>query len=130
MSDQPAGEKSHAPSEKRLRDAVGKGNVLRSREVATAAAVGAGALWLKLAGPWLLARMELGAQTSLFFDRGALESFQPGQMLQDLAWSLLPPILTLGLAVMAVQERVDLPRSFVAKLRAGHARRLRCGVSS
>ena len=108
MSDQPAGEKSHAPSEKRLRDAVGKGNVLRSREVATAAAVGAGALWLKLAGPWLLARMELGAQTSLFFDRGALESFQPGQMLQDLAWSLLPPILTLGLAVMAVTMAAQL----------------------
>ena len=49
-----SGEKSFAPTEKRKRDAAQKGDVLRSREVATAIAVLAGAVWLKLAGPWML----------------------------------------------------------------------------
>lgn len=108
MSEQPAGEKSHAPTEKRQRDAIAKGNVLRSREVATAAAVGVGALWLKLAGPWLLGRIELGAQDSLSFDRTTLERFEPGQMVQDLAWSVMPPLLTLGLVVMVATLATQL----------------------
>ncbi|MCR2832791.1 EscU/YscU/HrcU family type III secretion system export apparatus switch protein [Parerythrobacter lacustris] len=108
MSERPAGERSHAPTEKRLRDAIGKGNVLRSREVATAAAVGAGALWLKLAGSWMFGRLENAAQSSLSFDRERLERFEPGQMMQDLAWSNLVPVLTLGLAVIAVTLAAQL----------------------
>lgn len=108
MSEQPAGEKSHAPTEKRLRDAIGKGNVLRSREVATAAAIGAGALWLKLAGSWMFGRLERAAQSSLSFDRDRLERFEPGQLMQDLAWSNLVPVLTLGLAVIAVTLAAQL----------------------
>ena len=38
-----SGEKSFAPSEKRLRDAAQKGDVLRSRELATAAVMCVGA---------------------------------------------------------------------------------------
>ena len=53
------GEKTFAPTEKRKRDAARKGDVLRSREFATAAAILFGAAWLTFAGPWLLA--ELGA---------------------------------------------------------------------
>jgi flagellar biosynthetic protein FlhB len=49
-----AGEKTFAPTEKRKRDAATKGDVLRSRELATAVAMLVGAAWLQFAGPWLL----------------------------------------------------------------------------
>ena len=50
--------------------------------------------WMAWLEPWLLGALWLG---------------------------LILLVWLVGLAVMAVQERVDLPRSFVAKLRAGHA---------
>ena len=37
MSEQPAGEKTFAPTEKRLTDAAKKGDVLRSKDAGTAA---------------------------------------------------------------------------------------------
>ncbi|MFB0613820.1 EscU/YscU/HrcU family type III secretion system export apparatus switch protein [Aurantiacibacter poecillastricola] len=101
MSEQPSGEKSFEPTEKRKKDAVQKGNVLRSREVATAVTVLVGAVWLKLAGPWLLQTIETSAETTWQFDRAALVDFQPGRMMQDLLLAILPPLLTLGLLVMA-----------------------------
>lgn len=107
MSEQPSGEKSFEPTEKRKRDAIKKGNVLRSKEVATAVCVLVGALWLKLAGPWLLGTVETSAETLWQFDRGAITHFQPGRMMTDLVVALVPPILTLGalvtVAVMAAQ---------------------------
>ncbi|TIX51540.1 EscU/YscU/HrcU family type III secretion system export apparatus switch protein [Alteraurantiacibacter aquimixticola] len=114
MSEQPAGEKSFAPTEKRKKDAAKKGNVLRSKEVATAVAVLAGAMWLKMAGPWLFALVEESAETQLSFDRSTLENFQAGQMMQDILWSILPPLLTLGLLVIAV--------TMVAQLTFGEGR--------
>ena len=101
MSEQPAGEKSFAPTDKRKKDAAEKGNVLRSKEVATAVAVLAGALWLKQAGPWLLSVMAGTTESALMFDRSNLENFAPEQMLQDLIWAIVPPIMTLGLVVIA-----------------------------
>lgn len=99
MSDQPAGEKSFAPTEKRKKDAIRKGNVLRSREVATAVTVLVGALWLKLAGPGLLGTIETSAESSWRFDRAAITHFQPGQMMQDLVIAIVPSLLSLGLLV-------------------------------
>lgn len=108
MSEQPSGEKSFAPSEKRLKDAAKKGNVLRSKEVATAVAVLAGAIWLKLAGPWLLVKVERTAENTFTFDRSTIADFQPGQLMQDIAWSVLPPLMTLGLVVTAVTLAAQL----------------------
>lgn len=108
MSEQPAGEKTFAPTDKRKKDAAEKGNVLRSKEVATAVSVLAGALWLKVAGPWLLTVMEGTTQTSLSFDRGHLENFAPGEILQGLLWAVIPPLLTLGLVVIAVTMAAQL----------------------
>ena len=45
-----AGEKTFAPTQKRLRDAAKEGDVVRSRELATAAVVLIGVAWLWLAG--------------------------------------------------------------------------------
>jgi len=108
MSEQTSGEKSFAPSEKRLTDAANKGNVLRSREVATAVGVLAGALWLKLVGPRMLAVLEDTTQGSLTFDRAAIADFRPGQILFDLLWAVLPLLLTLGLVVIAVTMAAQL----------------------
>jgi len=100
MSEQPAGEKSFAPTEKRKKDAAQKGNVLRSKEVATAVSVIVGAIWLKLAGPQLFGSMETTTHASLSFDRAAIEDFRPGIMMRDIMLDFVPLLLTLGLLVV------------------------------
>lgn len=95
-----SGEKSFDPTEKRKRDAAQKGDVLRSREVATAIAVLAGAVWLKLAGPWMLDALTDAARIGLTWDRAALEDFAPSRILFALAMGVLPPLLVLAVGVM------------------------------
>ena len=60
-----SGEKTFAPTEKRKRDAALKGDVLRSRDMATAIAMLVGAVWLKFAGPWLFAKLQNGTRAGL-----------------------------------------------------------------
>jgi flagellar biosynthetic protein FlhB len=95
-----AGEKTFAPSAKRKQDAARKGDVLRSRELATAAAVLVGAVWLKLAGPWVLDGLEDALRSGFVWDRGAIDDFTPGRMLYALMALALPPVLILGVAVI------------------------------
>lgn len=108
MSEQPPGEKSFEPTDKRKKDAVKKGNVLRSKEVATAVSVLVGAVWLKVGGPWLLDTVEGSAERSWSFDRGTIVDFQPGQLMQDLVVSIVPPLLTLGLLVIGATMAAQL----------------------
>jgi len=100
MSEQ-AGEKTLAPTEKRKRDAARQGDVLRSRELATAVAMLAGAAWLKFAGPWLLKSLMGVLGAGLTFDRAAITDFAPGRLGTGMALAVLPPVLLLGLAVIA-----------------------------
>lgn len=93
-------EKTFAPTEKRRRDAALKGDVLRSREAATAIAVLVGAAWLKFAGPWLYEQLAQGLRSGLTWDRQALDQFEPGAAMLKLSLAVFPPILTLALAVM------------------------------
>lgn len=95
-----SGEKTFAPTEKRRREAARKGDVLRSRELATAIAVLTGAAWLRFAGPWLLGALQGGARAGLTWDRTAIENFAPGKAAAALALGVLPPVLLLALAVM------------------------------
>src|SRR3546814_9322713 len=54
MSDKPEkDDQTEAPTEKRKREAREKGNVLRSRELATALVMMSGAVYLALAGAWM-----------------------------------------------------------------------------
>ncbi len=92
-------DKTFAPSAKRRRDAAQKGDVLRSREVASAIAVLIGAAWLKFAGPWLYNRLALAVRQGLYWDRSALEDFTPGAALLGLLWAMALPLLTLALAI-------------------------------
>ncbi|MEP7222265.1 MAG: EscU/YscU/HrcU family type III secretion system export apparatus switch protein [Novosphingobium sp.] len=96
-----SGEKTLAPTEKRKRDAAKNGDVLRSRDLSTAAAALAGAAWLKFAGPWLMAGLSSDLKSALAFDHAALDQFSPGQLIVNSLLTVLPPVLVLGVAVMA-----------------------------
>lgn len=91
-----AGEKTFAPTDKRKRDAARKGDVLRSREITTAAAILFGGAWLMFGGPWLLEEMTGIVRDALVFDRGEMIDFQPGQMMLTGLLAALPPILTIA----------------------------------
>ena len=93
-------EKTLAPTEKRRREAATKGDVLRSREVATAVAVLVGAAWLKFAGPWLFDRLGAALKSGLSWDREAVEQFDPASAMLSATWAVTPPLLSLALAVM------------------------------
>ncbi|MES2493196.1 MAG: flagellar type III secretion system protein FlhB [Pseudomonadota bacterium] len=96
-----AGEKTFAPTEKRKRDAARGGDVLRSRELATAMAMLAGAAWLKFAGPWLLEICLSMVSGALVFRAADLTAFAPGQRMLALMLAVLPPVMVLGAAVAA-----------------------------
>jgi len=99
MSEETTGEKNFAPTEKRKQDAAKKGDVLRSKELATAAAILVGACWLLAAGPWLLEGLENSVRASLQWDRTAIENFAPGALMRFALIATLPPVLLLGLAI-------------------------------
>ena len=101
-------EKTLAPTEKRRREAAQKGDVLRSREAATAIAVLIGAAWLKFAGPWLYERMTGALRSGLSWDRAAPEDFNPGAAMIDMLFAVFPPLLTLALAVMVTVSASQL----------------------
>lgn len=97
-----AGEKTFAPTDKRKRDAAKKGDVLRSREATTAAAILFGAAWLSFAGPWLFDEMSQVVRESLVFDRGEMIDFQPGRMMTASLLVALPPILTIAVPMIVL----------------------------
>lgn len=108
MAEESAGEKTFAPTPKRRADAAKKGDVLRSKELATLAATGTGALALLGLGPWLAESLAHTARAGFTFDRAALDGFAPGAALADAAAALLPPVLVLGLAVALVTAASQL----------------------
>jgi flagellar biosynthetic protein FlhB len=91
-----AGEKTLAPSEKRLKDAARDGDVLRSRELGTAATVIAGAAFLRYGGPWLLDVLSQSMRIGLTWNRASLDSFSPERLCIALGALALPPVLVLG----------------------------------
>ena len=99
MSEQ-AGEKSFEPTAKRRQDAAKKGDVLRSKEVATAVSVFIGAIWLIFAGPWLFDAMSETARIGFSFGREDIDGFSPNRILLVALVGVLPPVLTLGASVM------------------------------
>lgn len=103
-----SGEKSFDPTEKRVRDATQKGDVLRSRELATAGATLIAAAWLLLAGPWMLRLLVETVRSSLTWDRATIVDFEPGKMLFAATLAVLPPIAILGIGVILVSVASQL----------------------
>ncbi|WP_296719010.1 flagellar biosynthesis protein FlhB [Erythrobacter sp.] len=102
MAEETPGEKTFDPTPKRRSDAAKKGDVLRSKEVATVAATGTGALALLGLGPWLADSMAATARAGFMFDRGALDGFAPGAAMANAAAAILPPVMALGLIAALV----------------------------
>ena len=95
------GEKSFAPTAKRKADAAQKGDVLRSQELSVGVGMLVGALWLKFAGPWLLGILETTLRSGFVWDRAAIDDFAPGPLMLSLLTLALPPVLLLGVLVLA-----------------------------
>lgn len=95
-----AGEKTFAPSQKRIDDAAKKGDVLRSKELATATAILIGAAWLKFAGPWVLDGLGNSLRAGFTWNRAALDQFDVAPMMFSLLMMALPPVLILGVLVI------------------------------
>lgn len=103
-----SGEKTFAPTEKRKADAARKGDVLRSRELATAVAVLAGAAWLRFAGPWLLDSLAQTARAAFSWDRAAIDDFAPGRTIFSAVSGVIGPVVLLAAGVMLAVCLVQL----------------------
>lgn len=108
MAEETAGEKTFAPTQKRREQAAKNGDVLRSREFATLAATGAGALGLYALGSWLTDGLAGVARAGFRFDRAALDGFTPGAIMGDAALAALPPVMALGAIVALVTTASQL----------------------
>lgn len=109
-----SGEKTFAPSAKRLRDAARKGDVFRARELATAATMLIGSAWLMWAGPWVLGELSAVARGGFTFLRADIATFDPTRLLGSALVVLLPLTFSLALPVLIA--------SLVTQLGAGDGR--------
>lgn len=80
MADGPSGggEKTEKPTAKRLSDAAKNGDLLQSRELATALVVMAGVAWIAVTGPELFGALEHMLVQALRFDNRDIVNFSPG----------------------------------------------------
>jgi len=89
------GEKTEAPTPKRRQKASDDGQVLRSKDFATALVVVAGVGWLMMFGPSLMAACKAVMAASFTFGRGDVEDFSPWRALAEAGWKLVPSVLSL-----------------------------------
>jgi flagellar biosynthetic protein FlhB len=98
----PKDERTEAPTPRRREQAREKGDRLASRELATALAGAAGALWLWSAAPNLAAAMRLTLAGGLSFGAAELRDFRPVEALAEQLWPLAGALAALaGLALAA-----------------------------
>ncbi|OQW76604.1 MAG: flagellar biosynthesis protein FlhB [Proteobacteria bacterium ST_bin13] len=121
------GEKTEGPTPKRKQKAFDDGQVLRSREFATALVVLAGCGWLALFGPALMAACKGLMVTSFSFGSGDIDDFQPMRSLAIAGWQIAPPMIAMfAIAVLAaIFSQVGLGAlTFNGKLMAPKASRI------
>ncbi|WP_324749723.1 flagellar type III secretion system protein FlhB [Sphingomonas sp. LY54] len=95
-------QKTEQPTDKRRRDAAQKGDVLQSKELATALVMLAGAAWMALAGPMLVGTLETMLIDGLTFDAGDIRNFEPRDAALRLAGIAIVPLITLfALTILA-----------------------------
>jgi len=121
------GEKTFAPTAKRRREAIEGGDVLRSRELTIATGMAVGVAWLILAGPWLMRGLTRAMRLGFAWNHDTLDRFDAGAMLIAALGGVLPPVLVLGVCVLASSLFVQLglgDGAFVAANLAPKASRL------
>ncbi|QPQ55363.1 flagellar biosynthesis protein FlhB [Allosphingosinicella flava] len=88
-------QKTEAPTPKRRKDAIEKGDVLQSRELGTALVIVGGAIWIAMAGPMMLGALQDMLADALTFDASALRNFQPGEIALRLVGMVAVPLILL-----------------------------------
>lgn len=101
MAQPPGGERTEAPTPKRIADARRRGDVLQSRELPGAMGVFAGLLWLWLAGPWLADVLAQMLRDGLTQSPADIDGFDPLPRTLRLIGVMIVPLVALALAVMA-----------------------------
>ncbi|MGD9811283.1 MAG: flagellar type III secretion system protein FlhB, partial [Sphingobium sp.] len=94
------GEKTEKPTAKKLADAAKEGDILQSRELATALVVLAGAGWLAIAGPMIIGALEKMLASGLTFGRDDVMQFEPAERTFVLGSGLLLPVGGIMLATL------------------------------
>jgi len=101
MADE-AEDKTEAPTPKKKKDAVSKGDLLQSKELGTALMLLAGACWLLFLGPLFVAGCKNLITSGLSFGKRDLVNFDPAGAISRLLWpAALPLIWLFGLALIA-----------------------------
>jgi flagellar biosynthetic protein FlhB len=103
MANSPAGggEKTEKPTAKRLSEAAKNGDLLQSRDLATALVVMAGAAWLAIAGPSLFDSIAHMLTQGLRFDHKDVVDFSPATRFYTLLGVVALPVGGILLATVA-----------------------------
>jgi flagellar biosynthesis protein FlhB len=88
-------QQTEAPTAKRKADAMRDGDVLQSRELATALMMLAGALWLYFSGSWIFSASQRLLVSGLSLDLRDPDSFDPLQELTVMAAEIALPVASL-----------------------------------
>ena len=121
------GEKTEAPTPKRRKQARDDGNILKSKDFATALTVLAGVGWLVAFGPALMRGCAGIMAASFQFGRADVEDWSPFRPLVEAGWKLAMPLGTLfAITVLAaIASQVGLGSiDFNAGLLAPKANRI------
>lgn len=94
------GERTEKPTAKKLADAAKEGDLLQSRDLATALVVMAGAGWLAMAGPMIMSAMEDMLSQALQFQREDVMDFSPAERGVNLMSGLALPVGGIMLATI------------------------------
>lgn len=108
MADTPdRDEKTEAATPQRRRKAAEEGDVLQSRDLGSALVVMVGALWLALAGGWMVAAIRGMLADGLSFGRADVTGFDPARTALRLLGQVALPLL--GLLALTVLAAVAAP---------------------
>ncbi|HEX2811988.1 MAG TPA: flagellar type III secretion system protein FlhB [Sphingopyxis sp.] len=88
-------QKTELPTQKKLKDSAREGDVLMSKELATALMMLAGAGWLFAAGGWLVDSAGELVQRGLTLDAGDIAHFAPGEAVMRNGVEILLPLASL-----------------------------------
>ncbi|WP_294296824.1 flagellar type III secretion system protein FlhB [uncultured Sphingomonas sp.] len=89
------GEKTEAPTPKRRQKALDEGQMLRSKEFASALGMLIGCAWIAMLGPGMLAALKGVMAAGFTFGRDDVEHFEPFRPLAEAGAKLMPSILVL-----------------------------------
>lgn len=104
MSENPpgGGEKTEAPTSKRLQESAKKGDVLQSKELGGAMVVVAGAIGLATLGNFLMDALGQMVASGLTIERNDIRDFNPSERTYHYLGKIIPPFLGLfGMTILA-----------------------------